>query len=285
MWRSLTQRLRLVGLLVGLSGLVASGVAFAPRGAAPSSIEEVPQTVETIRPTDSGIEKAVEQSGQIEAGEQTSLHARVSGYVKAWHVDIGDRVTEGQLLAELSVPELDRELVQKKAAVLLARAEVALAESARDKAKANVEGADAALRRAEAAIRKTESSRERWVAELARAQRLRQDNAIAAAEFDATQDQFRTATATVAESKAALELAAAERKARLAEQAQTEASVKVAHARQGVAVGRASRPHGHEGGRSHPGAAAARASGRRDAHVVGAGRPDAGLANAGGAGQ
>jgi multidrug efflux pump subunit AcrA (membrane-fusion protein) len=231
----LSRRFRLVGLLVGLAVLVASGGAFAPRGAAPFSVVEAPHSAQTIRPTDPNAEQVVEQSGQIEAEQLTPLHARVSGYLKAWHVDIGDRVAEGQLLAELSVPELDRELLQKKAAALLANAEIALALRARDKAKANVEGAAATLRRAEAVIRKAESNRERWAAELARAQRLRQDHAIAAAEFDATQDQFRTVTAALAESKAAAELAEAERKGRLAEQAQAEASVQVAQAKERVA--------------------------------------------------
>jgi RND family efflux transporter MFP subunit len=45
---------------------------------------------------------------------EVELHAKVSGYVKAMKVDIGDRVKAGQLLAVLEVPELtdDRDHAQ-----------------------------------------------------------------------------------------------------------------------------------------------------------------------------
>ena len=46
---------------------------------------------------------------------QTPLHAKVSGFVKAWHKDIGDTVEAGTALAEISDPELEQELIQKQA--------------------------------------------------------------------------------------------------------------------------------------------------------------------------
>ncbi len=55
---------------------------------------------------------------------ETAVHARTSGYLKRWLVDIGDRVTEGQLLAEIETPEVDSQLLQARAA--LAEAEAAL---------------------------------------------------------------------------------------------------------------------------------------------------------------
>ena len=48
----------------------------------------------------------------IEAVHQTTLFARATGYITRWLVDIGDTVTEGQLLAEIAAPELDQELAQ-----------------------------------------------------------------------------------------------------------------------------------------------------------------------------
>ncbi len=45
---------------------------------------------------------------------ETFLYARVNGYVKNWFVDIGDKVKDGQLLAELETPELDQQLTQAK---------------------------------------------------------------------------------------------------------------------------------------------------------------------------
>jgi RND family efflux transporter MFP subunit len=46
---------------------------------------------------------------------EASLFARTTGYLKRRLVDIGDRVTEGQLLAEISAPDIDDQLAQAKA--------------------------------------------------------------------------------------------------------------------------------------------------------------------------
>src|SRR5205085_9520443 len=70
------------------------------------------------------LKRIVEQPGRVEPFAQTPLLARLSGYVKAVHADIGDRVRAGQLLAELDVPEMDEELKQKQALVAQARAEI-----------------------------------------------------------------------------------------------------------------------------------------------------------------
>jgi RND family efflux transporter MFP subunit len=48
--------------------------------------------------------------GNLQALETTAVYARATGYVRRWDVDIGDRVTEGQLLAELDTPDLDQQL-------------------------------------------------------------------------------------------------------------------------------------------------------------------------------
>ena len=39
--------------------------------------------------------------------QEVELHAKVSGYIRKINVDIGDRVSVGQVLARLEVPELD----------------------------------------------------------------------------------------------------------------------------------------------------------------------------------
>jgi membrane fusion protein, multidrug efflux system len=59
----------------------------------------------------------LELPGTIEPLRDTSVYARISGYVRAWHVDIGDSVKEGQLLVELETPELDQQLKQAQAAL------------------------------------------------------------------------------------------------------------------------------------------------------------------------
>jgi len=53
--------------------------------------------------------------GTVQGHRETSLYARVNGYIRNWYVDIGDPVKEGQLLAELETPELDQQLAQARA--------------------------------------------------------------------------------------------------------------------------------------------------------------------------
>ena len=55
--------------------------------------------------------------------------ARTNGYLKKWYVDLGARVTAGQLLAEIDTPEVDQELAQARADVATADANLRLAQS------------------------------------------------------------------------------------------------------------------------------------------------------------
>src|SRR5262245_22724742 len=50
--------------------------------------------------------------GNIEAYVDTPIYARTNGYLKRWLVDIGARVKDGQLLAEIETPEVDDQLQQ-----------------------------------------------------------------------------------------------------------------------------------------------------------------------------
>jgi RND family efflux transporter MFP subunit len=66
--------------------------------------------------------------GTLQAFIDTAIHARTSGYLGKWYVDIGDRVKEGQKLATIEAPEVDQELNQARANLLQARANLSLAQ-------------------------------------------------------------------------------------------------------------------------------------------------------------
>ncbi len=51
-------------------------------------------------------------AGQFQPYQAVDVHPKVSGYMRAIHVDIGDIVKEGQSLATLEVPELKAQLQQ-----------------------------------------------------------------------------------------------------------------------------------------------------------------------------
>src|SRR5262249_53448780 len=61
--------------------------------------------VEVLKPQVGGMDRTTTQPGTVLAYESVPLYAAVSGYLKTLTVDIGARVTEGQVLAEIDVPE------------------------------------------------------------------------------------------------------------------------------------------------------------------------------------
>ena len=44
--------------------------------------------------------------------EDSPIYARTSGYLEHWYFDIGAHVKKGQLLATISSPEVDQQLLQ-----------------------------------------------------------------------------------------------------------------------------------------------------------------------------
>jgi RND family efflux transporter MFP subunit len=69
---------------------------------------------------------------------EASLYARTTGYVSRRLVDIGDRVTEGQLLAVIASPETDDHLVQATAELNQAKANLKLNEASAALAKTSL---------------------------------------------------------------------------------------------------------------------------------------------------
>jgi RND family efflux transporter MFP subunit len=67
--------------------------------------------------------------GNAQAFREAALYARTTGYLKRWLVDIGDRVREGQLVAEISAPDVDDQLAQARANLGLAKANLLVSEA------------------------------------------------------------------------------------------------------------------------------------------------------------
>ena len=60
--------------------------------------------------------------GDVQAFYNAPIHARTSGYLKRWYVDIGAPVKAGQLLAEIDTPDLDQQVLQARANLATAQA-------------------------------------------------------------------------------------------------------------------------------------------------------------------
>ncbi len=137
--------------------------------------QTTPPNVYVIRP-EAASEAELSLTATTQAIQDAVIYARTSGYITKRHVDIGDRVTAGQLLAEIDSPEITQQLRQtqadlqqsektldlQKASLELARttfaryqaadAEGAVAKQALDQSAAAYRTAQAAVAAAEANV-------------------------------------------------------------------------------------------------------------------------------------
>ena len=86
-------------------------------------------TVSVIAPAREGSGPVLTLPSELQAYSRAPIFARVSGYLKAWNVDIGAHVKTGQTLAEIETPELDQQLAQARADLDTAKANAALAQT------------------------------------------------------------------------------------------------------------------------------------------------------------
>ena len=152
-----------------------------------------------IRPERRAIRRSTQQPGQVEAYELTAIHAKVSGYVQKWNVDLGTKVTKGQVLAVLSVPELDAEAEQKKSVVEEAQAKLAQAKAAEEVAQANLAKRPRELEEVQAGIKRVDADLSRWQAEFKRIEQLFNDRRRPAVLLDETRSKMKSSESAQAE--------------------------------------------------------------------------------------
>jgi RND family efflux transporter MFP subunit len=137
----------------------------APNTKGEAAAGQQPVTVTVVSPQRASIRRTIRQPGTIQAFEQTPIFAKIAGYVQKWHVDIGDQVRQGDLLAELSVPELVEELKLKEEVVKQAR-------GAYEVARARVATAAALVEEARAGLQRAAANQQRWQLEYDRIAKL-----------------------------------------------------------------------------------------------------------------
>jgi len=69
-------------------------------------------SVRTAAVRASGSTMSVSWPGTTEAFAQANIYARASGYISKRNVDIGSQVKAGDLLIEITAPELDHQIAQ-----------------------------------------------------------------------------------------------------------------------------------------------------------------------------
>ncbi len=109
--------------------------------AAASSAESALASVTVSKPKLVANERALRLPASIQPLEEAALYARANGYVSRWLVDLGAKVKEGELLAEIDAPELIKEIGQARAALARAQASKLQSEAGRDLAKSQLDRA------------------------------------------------------------------------------------------------------------------------------------------------
>jgi HlyD family secretion protein len=190
-------------------------------------------------------ERDLELSGRIE-GYETDVGAKVGGRIASIAVREGDRVKQGQVIAQLDDAELKAQLAGAKARLNAAQqqvnqarlqieviqsqikeAQLNLQQSAEDatgrinQAEATVAAAEAQLAQAQAQVKQAEAEKQLAQADRDRYQSLLQDGVIPQQQFDRSQTQLDTAQANLEASQAAVE--AAQKQVNVAEGALTQA--------------------------------------------------------------
>jgi RND family efflux transporter MFP subunit len=112
-------RLKLAGLVVAVVAVAVAtvGILFRNNHAndLQKEVESQHVTVKVVVPQYGPSAQTLVLPGNVRADLDAPIYSRVSGYLKAWHTDIGAHVKKGQLLAEIETPELDQQILRTQA--------------------------------------------------------------------------------------------------------------------------------------------------------------------------
>lgn len=122
-----------LSLIVGLVILVAIAWSVHARNQTAAALSQQTEAdevlaVATARPQPDSAATALVLPGNLQANYEAPIYARTSGYLKHWYVDIGARVHQGQLLADIEAPEVDQQLRQAQANLVVAQANQKIAD-------------------------------------------------------------------------------------------------------------------------------------------------------------
>jgi HlyD family secretion protein len=200
-----------------------------------------PPTVQVINPPIRNIVRVVGQPSFIESYERTSIFPKLTGYIKEWKVDIGDRVKKGQTLATLFVPELEEDYETKIATVGLDEQRIELALKMVKVAEAEVKSAEASMAEAKAILDKYNAMVERWDSEVKRLQNEVNRGVVDPQVLLESTNQLRSSTAAREAAKATIAKTEADLLSDQATLAKAIVAVQVARAELAVAKSEAKR--------------------------------------------
>ena len=111
-------------LLVGVAVLFSDSCSRTSKVAVDAANPPDAPTVAVAKATVEDLSHGLVLTAEFKPYQEVDLMAKVAGYVKQINVDVGDRVTEGQVLAILEIPEMADDRARAQAAIDRSQAEV-----------------------------------------------------------------------------------------------------------------------------------------------------------------
>lgn len=163
---------------------------------------ENPQLALTTKAIYQNLHATVLATGKItsQIGSEVKVGARISGRLERLHVNIGDQVVKGQIIAEIEKEDLEATEVERKADVILTKAKLA---ALKEKGPRQIARAEAELAEHQAGLKFARS-------ELRRQEQLLTSGAVGQKAWDQATRQFEVTRAQTESARKNLQLAQSE---------------------------------------------------------------------------
>lgn len=161
-------------------------------------------SVPVISPQRVDKSRTTTQPATVHAFYQAEIHAKVAGYVKQLNVDIGQKVADDEVLALISVPELEKRRERYLATVGRMVAEEKRAKSEQDVANENVNSHAAMVAEAKADVQKSTAQLTASKSEYERVKDLVERQSVAKRLLDEALETYQAAQSGEAAAEAAV---------------------------------------------------------------------------------
>lgn len=195
-----------LGIVLAVS---VSGCNQAESTAVAKSAADQKPVVDVVTPTRATITRITTQPATVFAWYEAEIHGRVAGYLAELNVDIGDKVSSGDVLGRIAVPELKAAYEKQEATIRRLQAEAERAVAAVKLAAADVQSAQAMANETAADVGSAVAELTAAKAEFDRVTDLVNSKSVAARLLDESRQKFESATSKKTSAEAALESAKA----------------------------------------------------------------------------
>ena len=151
-------------------------------------------------PAHRDIVRWVRLPASVEPDAEVTLYAKVSGFLKDFNVDVGDRVKPGQVIGKLDAPELEQDVKYEEAQVVAAQGEYLKAQAELDRIQLRGDEIDARQKVLEAELLKAKADADRIHKQYNRTKKLFENDAATEQDKEYQEDTCAEQDALVKES-------------------------------------------------------------------------------------